>query len=563
MEHKGRICVIMADMTMDYRDEYVIGVEKQANKLGYSVAVFSMPLLDEIHTKNEESVFELVDFERYDGVVFFEKSFAAHKSLGKKIEKNIFDKCSKPVVVIGKSDVFEEMFFENNRKSYEKLTDHIIEKHGCEVLYFLGGQQGYETQRDAGFIDSLKKHGLVCTDDNLIYGGFWQECSEKLARDIAYHNVEKPDAVMCYDDSIAFFLIKAFARYGIRVPEDITVAGFGARTNMNNNIISITTCPCDAEYLGRKAVSRLCSMISGENEIEISQPRNEFVTGMSCGCGRNKPLDTRLSLELHEKKRIEEIYYNNSELEEKLFDCKSYEELFYVISNTMYIVPDKCFVSVNISLENGMSKCIYMTDRIRDGNFTDFEEKALCPTLLKKNEYPKNLHVIPLCFKEIFLGHAVIGYDSAMVYNYVVKKYFSRLAIAIYLIKSRMSITVENTSLKKTQSDAAETIFVLKDGALHKTIADNILMFESEGRKTIAVLKAGRYEVRKTLRQLEEILDKDKFMRISKSALINLNKVRSITPDEDRTLIAELSGKKTVRVSRKNVADFKNRIGAM
>lgn len=352
MEHKGRICVIMADMTMDYRDGYVIGVEKQANKLGYSVTVFSMPLLDEIHTKNEESVFELVDFEQYDGVVFFEKSFATHKSLGKKIEKNIFDKCSKPVVVIGKSDAFDEMFFENNRKSYEKLTDHIIEKHGCEVLYFLGGQQGYETQRDAGFIDSLKKHGLVCTDDNLIYGGFWQECSEKLARDIAYHNVEKPDAVMCYDDSIAFFLIKAFARYGIRVPEDIIVAGFGARTNMNNNIISITTCPCDAEYLGRKAMSRLCSMISGEAEIEISQPRNEFVTGMSCGCGSNKPLDSRLSLELHEKNRIEEIYYNNSELEEKLFDCKSYEEFFDVISNTMYIVPDKCFVSVNISLGN-------------------------------------------------------------------------------------------------------------------------------------------------------------------------------------------------------------------
>ena len=62
---------------------------------------------------------------------------------------------------------------------------------------------------------------------------------------------------------------------------------------------------------------------------------------------------------------------------------------------------------------------------------------------------------------------------------------------------------------------------------------------------------------------LEEMLDKNKFMRVSKSALINLDKVRSITPDEDRTLIAELSGKKTVRVSRKNVADFKNRIGAM
>ena len=83
------------------------------------------------------------------------------------------------------------------------------------------------------------------TDDNMIYGGFWSDCAEKLAEDIAYGNVEKPDAVICYSDIIAFFLIKALFRYGIRVPDDIIVTGFSASTTAQNGIISITTCSFD------------------------------------------------------------------------------------------------------------------------------------------------------------------------------------------------------------------------------------------------------------------------------------------------------------------------------
>ncbi|MBR6664383.1 MAG: LacI family DNA-binding transcriptional regulator [Lachnospiraceae bacterium] len=71
MNQIKKICVIMADITEDYRDEFIVGIEKQANKLGYHTFVFSMPLLDEIHTKKEEEIYGLIDFEQYDGVVFF------------------------------------------------------------------------------------------------------------------------------------------------------------------------------------------------------------------------------------------------------------------------------------------------------------------------------------------------------------------------------------------------------------------------------------------------------------------------------------------------------------
>ncbi|MBR4111491.1 MAG: LytTR family transcriptional regulator DNA-binding domain-containing protein [Ruminiclostridium sp.] len=565
MNSKMTICVIMADMTEDYRDEYIVGIEKQANRANCRTVVFSMPLMAEVHTNNEESVFSLIDFNRYDGVVFFEKSFAAHKSLGKMIEKHIYEKCGKPVVVIGKSDIYENVFSENNRSSFEALTDHIIEDHGCEVVYFLGGHAGYETERDAGFIESMKKHGLSCTEDNLIYGGFWQECAEKLARDIAYSNVEIPDAVMCYDDSIASFFITSLAGYGIRVPEDIIVSGFGAR-NKINNIISVTTCPCDSEYIGRKAVSKLCSLITGEEEHSISRPKTSILTGMSCGCGNNKPIDTRLKLELFEKRRKEEMYYHNSGLEEMLYACENTADFSKVISNTDYLIPDKSFFAVCLKKDENTSECIYMTDLVREGNFTEFPSEEICPLSLSYTSIPENSHVLPLIFDGILYGHAVTGYNDPLVYNFLLKRYLSRLSVAVHLIKNKKYRDMQDYSdalIGGQSEDSANHnfVFVVKSDTMHRVPVENILAFESEGRKTVAVLKSGRYEIRKTLIVLEEMLSGCGFMRVSKSALINLSKVTSVAPGPDRTFKVILGGKAAVKVSRKFVTDFKERIG--
>lgn len=565
MNSKMTICVIMADMIGDYRDEYIVGIEKQANRTNCRTVVFSMPLMAEVHTNNEESVFSLIDFNRYDGVVFFEKSFAAHKSLGKMVEKDIQRKCKKTVVVIGKSDIYENVFFENNRSSFEALTDHIIDEHGCEVVYFLGGHAGYETERDAGFIDSMKKHGLSCTEDNLIYGGFWQECAEKLAKDIAYSNVEVPDAVMCYDDTIASFFITALAGYGIRVPEDIIVAGFGAR-NKINNIISVTTCPCDSEYIGRKAVSKLRSLITGETEHLISRPKTSIITGMSCGCGNNKPIDTRLKLELFEKHRKEEMYYNNSSLEEMLYACENVADFSKVVSNTDYLIPDNNFFAVCLKKDESTSECIYMTDLVREGNFTEFPSNEICPSSLSYSSIPENSHVLPLVFDGVLYGHAVTGYNDPLVYNFLLKRYLSRLSVAIHLIKNKKSREAQDYSGSLAGGQIEDFtnhkfVFVVKNGTMHRVPVEKVLAFESEGRKTVAVLKSGRYEIKKTLIVLEEMLCNYGFMRVSKSALINLSKVTSVAPGPNRTFEVILGGKVDVKVSRKFVVDFKERIG--
>lgn len=564
MKKNGNLCVVMADITEDYRDDYLIGLEKQANRLGYVTTVFSMPLLNQLKTGGEESIYDLIDYDRYDGVVFFEKSFSAHKSLAKRLEKEIAEKCHKPVAVIGNSSVFSDVFTGDHSRNIEQLTDHIIEQHGCELLYLLGGYHDFPTNTDKGFVNSLKKHGLRSTDDNMFYGGFWRECADKLAKDIAYSIVEKPDAVVCYSDIIAFFFIKALAKYGIRVPEDIIVAGYSAAACSQNGIISITTCACDAEYVGRLTAACLHSRITGEEPPTINRPRANVITGMSCGCGSNQHIDTRLRLELHENRSIQDICYANSELDEKLLACTDHVQLSDVIAQTHYLIADKSMMAVNLKIDKKTSQCVYMTDSVGTGNFTDFVSSTIIPTYSAKDELANNLHVLPIVFRGRCYGHIAVGYNEPVAYNLILKEYIKRLAISLEVMELR-DISAMATQPDSEHSAAEDkrnlnTLFVYKEDALHKIAVDNVLYFETDGRKAMAVMKSGRYEVRGSLTQLEEMLDKDVFMRVSKSALLNLTKVTGYSSGNDRTLLATLVGNATVRVSRKCAPEFKIRV---
>lgn len=562
MGKKGNICVIMADVTEDYRDEYLIGVAKQAEKLNYVTTVFSMALLNQQKTQGEESVYDLIDFNKYDGVVFFEKSFSANKSMGKRMERYISEKCNKPVVVLGNSTVLGDAFSGDYSRNIELLTDHIIEQHNCELLYFLGGYQGYATKIDVGFMNSLKKHGISVTDDNMIYGGFWRECADKLAEDIAYGNVEKPDAVICYSDIIAFFFIKALFRHGIRVPDDIIVTGFSASTTAQNGILSITTCSCDTEYLGRIAISRLHSLISGEDEPQIIRPRPNIITGMSCGCGTNQHHNMRRSLEMHEKRSVEDTHFANSELDERLFACRNLQDMSDVISQTHYLIADKSSLAVCLHIDKNISRCLFMLDFIGKEDQVDFKSTDILPPNSTQADSSTIIYVLPIVFNDKNLGHIAVCYNKPTIYNAHFKNYTRHLAIGLEVLGIRTNAALHSaeTSVHTETDKKNKTLFAYNGETLQRINIDNILYFETDGRKTVAVLRTGRLVVRSSLSQLEDQYTDDGFLRVSKSTLLNITKVTGYTPDSDRTMLATLVGNVKIRISRKFASEFKTRM---
>jgi LacI family transcriptional regulator len=164
-------------------------------------------------------------------------------------------------------------------------VDHLIEVHGCRRIAFLRGPLGNEDsdQREMGYREALKHHGLS-SDSNLIgIGGFNREEAQRtvynwLKTGLAF------DAVFAGDDDAAAGVLLALRRAGKRIPRDIKVVGFDDSPVSQFLAPPLTTVRAPIEKVGREAVRRLVRLIRGERIHGPTRMRTELVVRESCGC---------------------------------------------------------------------------------------------------------------------------------------------------------------------------------------------------------------------------------------------------------------------------------------
>ena len=96
------------------------------------------------------------------------------------------------------------------------------------------------------------------------------------------------------------------------------------------------------------------------------------------------------------------------------------------------------------------------------------------------------------------------------------------------------------------------------DGRQYEIAISDILYVESVDNRTFLYTAEQFYETKQRVYELEEVLKKKHFLRISKSTLLNLMKVRSIQPALNGRFSAVLSNGEEIIISRKYVSDLKN-----
>ncbi len=567
------ICIIANHTNELHENEYILGVQSAASSLGYITTLFTMLQLNDKSTNGEEQIFDLIDFSQYCGVILVTRSFSAHKSLIRTLESMIKNKCDLPVAVIGESSVFADTYSINKESDFEKLTDHIIEVHGCEKIYLLGGMRGVNVSVENGFKKSMARHDIDAAG-KLLYGGYWVNCAEKLAQDIAFGNIERPEAVMCYTDAIALALIQNLYKYNIRVPEDVLVTGCSGHPCAFNNVMPITTILPDAQYAGKLSVASIHKQLTGEDVFhEYRKKASSISMGLSCGCGIQKTVDIRAKLDLFERTTNADMYFRNSYVEEAFFRAKSIEELSLLIADYTYIVMDATMISISLFTDEGknQAKCIFHSNYIEGKNITVFDSSMLLPVDNLKNYTISHLVVLPIIFNRKLYGFITAGYDVVRNHGDYFRRFASKIATAIDIISTRGEIQTcqEEPAIDSstpefmmtnqlTKAEKSNAIFAIKDGIMCKVVTENILYFEALQKKVFVTLKSGSYEVKQTLADIEEMLSDKGFMRISKSIVVNMDKIVSFKPDSDRTIVATLINKGTVRVSRKYITDFRN-----
>lgn len=101
----------------------------------------------------------------------------------------------------------------------------------------------------------------------------------------------------------------------------------------------------------------------------------------------------------------------------------------------------------------------------------------------------------------------------------------------------------------------------LKDGVITMIDAKRVYYFEGVDNKVFIYCKQNVYESKLKLYEIEEKYDNTYFFRASKSIILNIAKIRSISPSLSGRFEALLFNGETIVISRQYVPELKKRLG--
>ena len=153
----------------------------------------------------------------------------------------------------------------DNQAGGAELVRHLIDRGHTKIAGYFKSDDIQGHQRYSGFISELFRSGLIIPDENVFW--YTTETKEKLFDDPeeVLKRLGDNTAVVCYNDEVAFGLVKCLLSAGRRVPEDVAVVSFD---NSNLSWISqvpITSLSYEDRNIGRIAAQKLVDILDGRD----------------------------------------------------------------------------------------------------------------------------------------------------------------------------------------------------------------------------------------------------------------------------------------------------------
>ncbi len=116
-------------------------------------------------------------------------------------------------------------------------------------------------------------------------------------------------------------------------------------------------------------------------------------------------------------------------------------------------------------------------------------------------------------------------------------------------------------SLINNYENNDKKIIGISKGETYCIEQESILYFETVDRKTFCYTADGVYEITLKLYEIEEKYENTNYIRISKSSIVNLDKIKSIRPDFGGKILATMENNEKIYISRQYVPVLKRKLG--
>ncbi|WP_460615467.1 LacI family DNA-binding transcriptional regulator [Hymenobacter seoulensis] len=241
------------------------GIESVARKAGYNVMICQSNEDVESERKNIDTLIKA----QVEGILV-SLSRTTHDS-------RHFEKVSKRGIPL----VFFDRMLDDVQASAVVIDDHqgayVVVRHlldqGCRRIAHFAGPQHLNIYklRQQGYVDALRSHGLAPEDDLIFTCDMTlEEGMDGMKQLLRLPN--PPDAVFSSSDFSAVGALQVLKERGIRVPEDIALAGFSNETFTSLTEPRLTSVDQHCEQMGQSAV-RLFLDIMGDTTGRFSPRR--------------------------------------------------------------------------------------------------------------------------------------------------------------------------------------------------------------------------------------------------------------------------------------------------
>ncbi len=213
------IGLIIPEVVHHFFSTVISGIEDYALDKGYNVMMYQSNESYEREVSNTQAILA----NRIDGLlVSISKETKDYAHLNRLIESGI------PIVLFDRSveEIHADRVIINDFEGAYMATEHLIEQ-GCKRISHLAGPQSrlIGKKRLAGYRQALIDHRLPVYEDLVIDCDTYEAALEQMPK--LLNSSIKPDGVFAVNDMTAIGAMKIIKMYGMKIPKDIAVVGFG------------------------------------------------------------------------------------------------------------------------------------------------------------------------------------------------------------------------------------------------------------------------------------------------------------------------------------------------
>ncbi|HAZ55345.1 MAG TPA: LacI family transcriptional regulator [Franconibacter helveticus] len=240
------VLVLVSDITNPFCAELVKGIEEQAEQQGYRILLCNSGS----DIKRSRSSLQLLSGKIVDGVITMD-AFTTLPELTQLIGDTPWVQCAEyadagDISCVGINDI----------DASRELVRYLVES-GRQRVALINHDLSYKYAqlRQQGYLRELENHGLAW--QAITYASALSFSAGKQAMEKLLQAQARPDAVFAVSDTLAAGAMAAVRQAGLRVPQDIAVAGFDGTELAEMVSPPLTTIAQPSRDIGRKAFSLL------------------------------------------------------------------------------------------------------------------------------------------------------------------------------------------------------------------------------------------------------------------------------------------------------------------